>query len=71
MVNAKRSTPSVPKGYASRTPPVWTSDFGLRVLGHLLGLNAWALFRLLDMSVFGLIGKLDLRIRPNKELGPI
>ena len=37
----------------------------------LFGLGYFGLFRLLDMSVFGLIGELDLRIRPNKELGPI
>ena len=53
VVNARRSMPNVSKGYAPRMPPVWTSDFGLQVLGHVLGFDARALMDYMDKCVLG------------------
>ena len=39
-------------------------------MGHLLGLNAWALIGLSGIESLGPTEELDLRIRPKKEFGP-
>ena len=39
-------------------------------MDHLLGLNAWVLIGLSEYECFGPSGELDLKIRPNKDLGP-
>ena len=64
--------------YAMRTAGVhhayafcWILEFGLQFLGHLLGLNAWALVGIFEYECFGQSEGLYLMIRPKKELGPI
>ena len=62
--------------YALRTEGVhpvysfcWILDFRLRVLGHLLGLKAWAHISLPEYECFRPSEELYIRIRPNKEFG--